>query len=1014
MVALLYGVFVLSGAAGLIYESIWSRYLALFVGHSAYAQILVMTIFLGGMAIGALIAGRFSLRLRRSLAWYALAELLVGLLGLAFHPGFVATSHIAYDAIFPALAGSPVVLVLVKWGLAALLILPQSILLGTTFPLMSAGILRRRIDDPGRVLAWLYAANSFGAAAGVLVAGFYLVARLDFPGTLLAAAALNLVAALVTTGAAIRGSPSPEDAPAPAPADAAATGKSLAPPPRTLLFAVAFGTAAASLGYEIAWLRMLALVLGSSTHAFELMLSAFILGLALGALWVRPRADHFRDPVRALGIVQCVMGALAVATLPLYVASFSWTVSLMAAFTRTVQGYVGFTVARYAICLIVMVPATFCAGITLPLITRTLYRSGADERVIGEVYAMNTAGSIVGVQLAGLVLLPLLGLKLLLISAAALDALLGLALLWAGGRRGGARSLRPFALAAAATALVFVAGAAGAPFDRSVIASGLFRDGLLPTRGEYATTFYRDGRTATVTVRRAADGDITIATNGKPDASVRANWLRADTARVPRWSLRDDDATQVLLPLIALAHAPHARTAAVIGQGSGITSHFLLGSPTLEQVVTVEIEPEMVRGSMAFLPLNRRTFEDPRARFVIDDAKSYFAAAGQRFDIIVSEPSNPWVSGVAGLFTTEFYRRVKTYLAPNGVFGQWLHLYELNDALVRSVLAAVQANFPHYAVFMVGDVDIEVLAVNGPAVPAPDWSVARWPMIARDLDRVLPLTPDALEATRVADSRALSPFVATARPNSDFAPLLDLGAEQARYLNTQAAGLSLLNVFSFDVGSALSDRPLGFAHATRAPVEIPRLVLRARSALLRGVPADPGQPDDPELRAALSRRQAFDAVVRTGRAPPDWHVWVTLLLEIDRDIHGGSAGVVDSALYQPLDRYLRAGGAPAGVRRAVEFFRALDGWDFPAAVAASDSLLADWRRGERWVSSDYLRDGAVTARLKTGDANGAKRCFDMLLPEMRRDVAGIFRSRLLAANIARALHPEAVRPGATP
>src|ERR1051326_1108580 len=190
----------------------------------------------------------------------------------------------------------------------------------------------------------------------------------------------------------------------------------------------------------MAWVRMLALVLGSSTHAFELMLSAFILGLALGALWVRRRADHFRDPVRALGIVQCVMGALAVATLPLYVASFSWTVGLMAAFTRTAQGYIGFTMARYAICAIVMVPATFCAGITLPLITRTLYRSGADERVIGEVSAMNTAGSIVGVQLAGLLLLPLLGLKLLLISAAALDALLGLALLYAAARRPGRSS----------------------------------------------------------------------------------------------------------------------------------------------------------------------------------------------------------------------------------------------------------------------------------------------------------------------------------------------------------------------------------------------------------------------------------------------------------------------------------------------------------------------------------------------------------------------------------------------
>src|ERR1043166_3025876 len=277
MLALLYGVFILSGAAGLIYESIWSRYLALFVGHGAYAQILVMTIFLGGMAVGALIAGRFSLRFRRPLAWYALAELLVGLLGLVFHPVFVATSRLAYDSIFPGLAGSPVVLVLVKWGLAAVLILPQSILLGTTFPLMSAGILRWRFGNAGRVLAWLYASNSFGAAAGVLVAGFYLVRRFDYPGTLLGAAGLNPVVALVTTGLALGRRAAVPDGRAPPSTEGAAIEGPLAVP-RTLLFAVAFGTAAASLGYEIAWLRMLALVLGSATHSFELMLSAFILG----------------------------------------------------------------------------------------------------------------------------------------------------------------------------------------------------------------------------------------------------------------------------------------------------------------------------------------------------------------------------------------------------------------------------------------------------------------------------------------------------------------------------------------------------------------------------------------------------------------------------------------------------------------------------------------------------------------------------------------------------------------
>src|SRR5256714_11719908 len=194
----IYALFFLSGAAGLIYESIWTRYLALLVGHSAYAQILVLAIFLGGMAVGSFVVGRYSQRLRSPLIWYATVEAAGGLLGLLFHPTFRAVSAAAYDSIFPALVASPGAQATVKRLLAGLLILPQSILLGATFPLISAGILRRWRSRPGRVLSWLYASNSFGAAVGVLLAGFYLVSRFDFPGTLVFAAALNFVAAAVT------------------------------------------------------------------------------------------------------------------------------------------------------------------------------------------------------------------------------------------------------------------------------------------------------------------------------------------------------------------------------------------------------------------------------------------------------------------------------------------------------------------------------------------------------------------------------------------------------------------------------------------------------------------------------------------------------------------------------------------------------------------------------------------------------------------------------------------------
>ena len=1001
---MLYALFFLSGAAGLIYESIWTRYLALLVGHSAYAQILVLTIFLGGMAVGSFLVGRFSERLRHPLILYAVVEAAVGVLGLLFHPVFRAVSAAAYDSIFPALVSSPGAQSAVKWLLAAILILPQSILLGATFPLISAGVLRRwGSSRPGSILSWLYASNSLGAAVGVLLAGFYLVSRFDFPGTLAVAAALNFAVAAITF-ALVKGRGSSF-----APGEAAASERNpsaesaavwrvdprMQGTQRTLLLGAAFGTAVASFAYEIAWIRMLSLVLGSATHSFELMLSAFILGLALGALAVGRVADRWRDPVRALGFVQCAMGALAVATLPLYMASFHWISDLISFFPKTSSGYVGFTVARYVICLVIMLPATFCAGTTLPLITRILYRNGK-ESAIGEVYAANTAGSIVGVQLAGLLLLPVLGLKLLLVSGAALDIAIGLILLYVVLPPGASSRTQTLAKLAIASVLILLA-ASRARFDRQLLSSGVYRFGGLPVRGEFNITFYRDGRTSTVTVKREPDGNQILSTNGKPDASVPGDWLTPLTAR-KRGPLRDDVSTQTLLPLIAMAHAPRATSAAVIGQGSGMTSHMLLGSPTLRQLATIEIEPEMIRASTQFMPVNYRVFSDPRARFVVDDARSYFAGAGHKFDLIVSEPSNPWVSGVAGLFTTEFYARIKGYLAPGGVFAQWMHLYEMSDSLALSVLAAVQENFAAYDIYLTDDTDIVIVATNAPSVPAPDWGVSNWPTLTDDLDGVTSLTPASFAALHLADSKVLWPLVASVRPNSDFAPALDLGAEKARYLLTHAAGIQELNTSSFDIGAALSGRGMPLAEDVEVLANVPGLQLRARSARLRLHPSDSSSADT-AYAAVRRHRLSFDTLISTRTPPPDWHRWVALLFEGDRDVHDGSPGSLDTTFYRPIDGFLNRVGAPPGVRQSVEFLKAADGWDFEAVQRVGDELIRKAKGGEVWIPVDYLRDATVSAHLRNGDLDGAKSAFTAMLPMVSHDAVADLRTRLLRAHI---------------
>ena len=1040
LIALLVAIFVASGAAGLIYESIWSRYLGLFVGHSAYAQIIVLVIFLGGMSLGAHLAGRWSTRGRSPLHWYAVIEFVVGIIAAVFHDVYVFATGLAYDAVFPAVGGTT--LIVIKWSIAGLLILPQSILLGATFPLMSAGVIRmaRAEAAPGRLLALLYFANSIGAAVGVLLAGLFLIQIVGLPGTLLVAGAINIVAGVVVglisrvheqreaTGAPAaddRASASRRDGvPAPEPAHTDEPIPRRAPAPalpsewRPLLL-VAFGTAVASFIYEIAWIRMLSLVLGSATHSFEIMLSAFILGLAFGALWIKNRADSLRNPVRFLGIVQWAMGLFAIATVPLYVESFDWMASIIRTVQQNDYGYRTFTALRYVIALAIMLPATFCAGMTLPLITRVLMRgirdAGAGERAIGSVYAINTLGSIVGVILAGLILMPALGLKKLLVFGAAIDIGLGIWLVFYALRhepdpapdQPRAKRWLSFEttptnrvlIPAAVTGVIVLGVALLGDFDLARLTSGVYRHGIVERGGVYTFPFYKDGRTATVSVRRSIDGYLTLGTNGKPDASMEREWMDSTVKPGEKRQLRRDIATQLLLPLITLAHAPRAQTSAVVGHGSGMSSHVLLGSPHMREVVTIEIEPEMIEGSKVFRPANARVFDDPRSTHVIDDAKSYFASTGRKFDLILSEPSNPWVSGVSGLFTQEFYERVKKQLTPTGVFGQWLHLYELNDGLATSVIAAIDTVFPSYEVFYTSNSDILIVAAI-PRLPAPAWNVIEYPLIASDLKTVVPFAEESFEALRLGGREVLHPLVLShGAANSDFFPVLDLGAERMRFMHEEAEGYTGLTDGRFDIVAAFTGRRAGFGRLGATPTpEIGRPVALALGAQIRAIRSLPDSivghiPRDEDLRNALYRLDQLERVSTGTRPPADWHAWMASVVAVDADIHSGTAGVIDSAFFTRLRSFATRAGAPNEARAGLDFLEGIGAWNWPKAVVAAETLMASTDSDE-WIPDVLLRNGAAVGYIMLNDTTGSKK---VLQEFAKRTTDDFFRERMIAS-----------------
>lgn len=786
-VAVLSGVFAVSGVCGLIYESIWSHYLKLFVGHAAYAQTVVLIVFIGGMALGAGIVGRFADRIRSPLRAYALAEALIGVVSLVFHRIFVASTDWAYAALLPALCvpESPCT---AQWAFAALLILPQSILLGTTFPLMTSGILRVAPQAPGRRIALLYFLNSAGAAAGVLLSGFVLIPALGLPGTLLTAGLMNVAVALAAWACAKGASDVPLR---PSAVSANEQQVSL----RVVLVAIAALTGLSSFVYEIVWIRMLSLVVGASTHAFELMLAAFIFGLAMGGLWVRKRIDGFRDIVFALAVVQVLMGVAAIATLVLYDGMFDAMGWLFRALQRGEAGYTIYNVVNHVLALAIMLPATFLAGMTLPLITTALLRGPYGERAVGYTYAANTLGAIVGVALAVHFALPVLGIKGGLLLGAGIDVALGVALLlW----RRESVGMKPAITWGAAGGVAMLVVAVAVPVLPERMASGVYRSGAARVADDRTIDFHRDGKTASVTFI-TGPAAMTIATNGKPDASI---------AR-PESAATSDEITMVMTGLLPLAYRPEAKTAAVIGFGSGMTTTTLLGSPVLERVDTIEIEPQMVEGARRFGKMVERAFADPRSRIVIDDAKSYFARSTARYDLIVSEPSNPWVSGVASLFTREFYAHVKRQLSSDGLFVQWIHVYEFNDRLLATILRALDAEFSDYHVYAANEGDLVIVASVGALAGGPVGTYASWPGLAPLAERVRLERVEELHLRRLVGRETIRPLLPVLGDglNSDYYPVVDQAAPLARFVGHAADGLMRVAVAPVPVAEIAGDAP---------------------------------------------------------------------------------------------------------------------------------------------------------------------------------------------------------------
>jgi predicted membrane-bound spermidine synthase len=964
---MLFALFALSGFTGLVYQSVWSHYLKLFLGAAAFAQSFVLAAFMGGMAIGAWLASRYSASGRNLLAAYGWVEALIGIAALVFHEAYVLLTGAALTSVIPAL-GSPDAVTAFQYALCALLIVPQTVLLGMTFPLMSGAVIRRHPTDAagqpasGHHLATLYFTNSIGAAAGALAAAFLLIGWLGMPGTMRLAGAANLALALAVL--ALSRALEPRAAPAAPVAGAPPASRRLV----LLFLAAAFATGASSFIYEIAWIRMLSLVLGSSFQAFELMLSAFITGLALGGLWIRKRIDRIANPARFSGIVQLAMGLAALATVFVYQASFDWMEWALKALQRNETGYPLFNLFSHGVAFAVMLPATFLAGMTLPLFTHVLLRGGHGERAIGQVYASNTLGAIAGVLVAVHLLLPETGLKVTLVLGAAVDALLGGFLL----RWSGARLQRAEAFAAVIVGMVAATiTARAASLEPRQLSSGVFRYGQADPQNN-RVLYYRDGKTASVAVIEDPGGARSIRTNGKPDASIQMDRSQ------PR---AEDEYTMVLLGALPLLARPETKTIANIGIGSGLTAEVLLSHSGPSAVDTIEIEPAMAAGSYAFHPRVDRLFRDRRARVHFEDAKSYFARHARRYDLIVSEPSNPWVNGVASLFTAEFYRDTARYLAPGGLFAQWLHFYELDDRLLGSMFAALDANFSDYDVYEVSAGDLVVLAVREGRVPVPRELPAGEAGFRDELARMGIERLEQVLARRIANKRQAAALFAQFRPpvNSDYYPVVQLEATRARFARSSAGALVDLANTAVPINEMLGGLEVTYLTSPHAGGKAARIAqmnaaVELHAALAKGHTAADRAPPLPAL--ALGQTGALCAREPTRFALEQLHAAALLTLS-----HLGPEQRRELWVEPRWPGCPLAQVAPA-VRERFALYRAIAERDAPAMLQRARALLedrpaqgADWRR--------YLLLAAMLGAQASGQGEEARRLWQAHEAEVR-------------------------------
>lgn len=751
--------FIVSGATGLIYEVLWARMLGLVFGATTLAVSTVLAAFMGGLALGSALAGRLASRITKPLATYGWMEIGIAVYALLVPVLFRLIDHV-YVLIWQQFQPGFFAFSLWRFLLSSLVLLVPTTLMGATLPVLAAALVHSSGRDSNSVTK-LYACNLAGAILGTLAAGFLLLPALGVRTTIVVAAVLNVIVGVVAIVLQRRTtSVTPVEEPR-VDVDvltAPVSGR------RFWIFA-ALMSGFVTISTQVSWTRILTMIIGSSTYAFSIVVALFLIGLAGGA-WLVARKDRSQKLRQAILIVE-VLTAIGILQ-SLFVLNKVPALLVTLGLRLQISSWAGLLALQIlSATLLILIPALLM-GMVMPLV---LVWASSDQAKavarVGRAYAVNTIGAIAGAFITGFVLIPKTSTRFTLLLAAVCCLLVaGVAYKPADSTRDPAlkRSVAIGLTPVLAIALFIIAPpmnladlSIGA-YDSLVRVLAQTREGTKDEAPKenadvHELLMYREGPTATVSVRRDQN-TVSMAINGRTNASDSIY----------------DMPTQVMLGQIPLLIAPKMETGLVIGYATGVTVGSMLQSP-IQSVTCVELEPGTVDGSKFFDHVNNRPLDDPRTKLIIDDARAFLRVTPNRYDLIVSEPSHPWVPGVANLFTQEFFELGRARLNDEGIFVQWVQIYQLSTESLRSVLATYHKVFPHVLMFRVGGLNKgkDLILIGSNRALNLDRLPERFadPMMAAEIARVELKSDADVRSWFVCDETRLGPAVAGARINTD-------------------------------------------------------------------------------------------------------------------------------------------------------------------------------------------------------------------------------------------------------